>query len=48
MSLRAPDDDPDVLPLIRTDQVQLRPRLAGLVNEYQQSARSARPLACSG
>ena len=39
MRLRAPDDDPDVLPFpARTDQIQLRPRLAGLINEYQQPA----------
>jgi transposase InsO family protein len=40
MGLRAPDDDPDVLlPLpVRTDQIQRRPRLAGLINEYQQPA----------
>jgi transposase InsO family protein len=39
MSLRAPGDDPDVLPLpARADKIQLRPRLAGLINEYQQSA----------
>jgi hypothetical protein len=39
MGLRAPDDDPDVLPFpVRTDQIQLRPRLAGLINEYQQPA----------
>jgi putative transposase len=32
MMLRAPDDDPDVLPFpARTDQIQLRPRLAGLI-----------------
>ena len=37
--LRAPDDDPDVMPFpARTDQIQLRPRLAGLINEYQRSA----------
>ena len=37
--LRAPDDDPDVLPfLTRADRIQLRPRLAGLINEYQQAA----------
>jgi putative transposase len=39
MMLRAPDDDPDVMPFpARTDQIQLRPRLAGLINEYQRSA----------
>jgi len=39
MGLRAPGDDPDVPPFpARTDQIQLRPRLAGLINEYQQSA----------
>jgi len=39
MSLRAPDDDPDVLPFpVRTDQIQRRPRLAGLINEYRQPA----------
>ncbi|MBV9449120.1 MAG: DDE-type integrase/transposase/recombinase [Streptosporangiaceae bacterium] len=39
MSLRAPDDDPDVLPFpVRTDQIQRLPRLAGLINEYQQPA----------
>jgi putative transposase len=37
--LRAPDDDPDMLPFpVRTDQIQLRPRLAGLINEYRQPA----------
>ncbi len=39
MALRAPNDDPDVLPFpVRTDRIQLRPRLAGLINEYQQPA----------
>ena len=39
MGLRAPGDDPDVLPFpIRTDRIQLRLRLAGLINEYQQPA----------
>jgi hypothetical protein len=39
MGLRAPDDDPDVLPFpVRIDRIQLRPRLAGLINEYQQPA----------
>ena len=39
MGLRAPGDDPDVLPFpIPADRIQLRPRLAGLINEYQQSA----------
>jgi hypothetical protein len=39
MALRAPDDDPDVLPFpVRTDWIHLRPRLAGLINEYQQPA----------
>ena len=39
MGLRAPGDDPDVLPFpVRTDRIQLRPRLTGLINEYQQSA----------
>jgi putative transposase len=39
MGLRAPDDDPDVLPFpVCTDRIQLRPRLGGLLNEYQQSA----------
>jgi Integrase core domain/Homeodomain-like domain len=39
MGLRAPDDDPDVVPFpVRIDQIQLRPRLAGLINEYQQPA----------
>ena len=38
MGLRAPDD-PDVLPFpVRIDRIQLRPRLGGLINEYQQSA----------
>jgi len=37
--LRAPGDDPDVVPLpVRADRIQLQPRLAGLINEYQQSA----------
>ena len=39
MSLRAPDDDPDVLPFpVRIDHIQRRLRLAGLINEYQQPA----------
>jgi putative transposase len=39
MSLRAPDDDPDLLPFpARADRIQRRPRLAGLINEYQQPA----------
>jgi putative transposase len=39
MGLRAPGDDPAVLPFpVPTDRIQLRPRLAGLINEYQQSA----------
>ena len=39
MGLRAPDDDPDVLPFPAcADRIQLRPRLAGLINEYQQPA----------
>lgn len=38
MGLRAPGDDPDVLTFpVPTDRIQLRPRLAGLINEYQQS-----------
>jgi hypothetical protein len=37
MSLRAPADDPDVLPFpVHTDQIRRRTRLAGLINEYQQ------------
>src|SRR4029077_5595263 len=36
MGLRAPGDDPAVLPFpVPTDRIQLRPRLAGLINEYQ-------------
>jgi putative transposase len=39
LSLRAPDDDPDTLPFpVRSDRIQLRPRLAGLINEYQPAA----------
>jgi putative transposase len=39
MDLRAPGDDPDVLPFpARTGQIQRQPRLAGLINEYQQPA----------
>jgi hypothetical protein len=39
MDLRAPDDDPDVLPFpVRTDGIQLRSRLGGLIKEYQQPA----------
>jgi Integrase core domain len=39
LGLRAPDDNPDVLPFpVHTDQMQRRPRLAGLINEYQQPA----------
>ena len=38
-AMRAPDDDPHVLPFpVRIDRIQLRPRLAGLINEYQQPA----------
>jgi hypothetical protein len=34
---RAPDDDPDALLFpVPTDRIQLRPRLVGLINEYQQ------------
>jgi hypothetical protein len=36
MALRAPGDDQNVLPFpVRIDRIQLRPRLAGLINEYQ-------------
>jgi hypothetical protein len=39
MDLRAPGGDPDVLPFpARIGQIQRRPRLAGLINEYQQPA----------
>jgi transposase InsO family protein len=39
MSRRTPDDGPDVLSFpVRTDRIQLRLRLAGLINEYQQRA----------
>jgi putative transposase len=39
MGQRAPNDDPDVLPFpVRIDRIQRRPRLAGLINEYQQPA----------
>jgi transposase InsO family protein len=39
MGLRAPADDPDVLSFpVRIDKVQRRPRLAVLINEYQQAA----------
>jgi hypothetical protein len=39
MGLRAPDDDPEVLPFpARADRILRRPRLAGLINEYQQPA----------
>jgi Integrase core domain len=39
MGLRAPGDDPDVLPFpVPASRIQLRPRLAGLINQYQQSA----------
>ena len=39
MGLRAPGDDPDVVLFpVRADRIQHRPRLAGLINEYQQSA----------
>ncbi len=39
MGLRAPDDDPGVPPFpVRIDRIQRRPRLAGLINEYQQPA----------
>jgi putative transposase len=37
--LRAPGDDPAVLPFpVPAGRIQLRPRPAGLINEYQQSA----------
>jgi putative transposase len=39
MMLRAPNDDPDALPFpVPADQIQHRPVLAGLINEYQQPA----------
>ena len=39
MDLRAPGDDPDVLPFpVQIDRIQRRARLAGLINEYQQPA----------
>jgi putative transposase len=39
LGLRAPDDNPDVLPFpVHNDRIQRRPRLAGLINEYQQPA----------
>jgi putative transposase len=45
MGLRAPDDA-DVLPFpVRIDRIQLRPRLAGLINEYQQPALNTKSTA---
>jgi putative transposase len=39
MMLRAPNDDPDMLPFpVPADQIQHRPVLAGLINQYQQPA----------
>ena len=39
MKLRAPDDDPDVITFpVPSTQIQRRARLAGLINEYRQSA----------
>jgi hypothetical protein len=36
MSLRAPDDDPDVIAFpVPATRIQRRIRLAGLINEYQ-------------
>jgi hypothetical protein len=39
MELRAPDDDPDVIASpVPVTRIQRRSRLAGLINEYQQTA----------
>jgi putative transposase len=39
MNLRAPDDDPDVVPFpVPAARIQRRARLAGLINEYRQAA----------
>jgi putative transposase len=39
MGLRAPDDDPEVIPLpITPDRIKRRRRLGGLLNEYQPAA----------
>jgi hypothetical protein len=39
MGLRTPDDAPDVIAsLVPTARVERRARLAGLINEYRQSA----------
>ena len=37
--LRAPDDDPNVIPLpVRTDKIRRRSILGGLLTEYQPAA----------
>ena len=39
MSLRAPDDDPNVITFpVPASRIQRQTRLAGLINEYQQAA----------
>lgn len=48
MSLHAPDDDPDVIAFpIPATWIQRRARLAGLINEYRQSAMKAQASAGS-
>lgn len=39
MSLRAPDDDPNVIPFpARADRVRRKPVLGGLIHEYETAA----------
>jgi putative transposase len=39
MSLRAPDDDPDIIAFpVPATQIQRRTRLAGLISEYRPAA----------
>ncbi len=39
MNLRAPDDDPDVIAFpVPATRIRRRTRLAGLINEYRQTA----------
>lgn len=39
MSLRAPDDDPDVIPLpVQADRIHRKRVLGGLIHEYETAA----------
>lgn len=39
MALRAPDDDPDLIPFpVPPIEIKGRTRLAGLISEYRQAA----------